>query len=93
MTPEELQKEWFRLFNESMKSSVFDKTGVTSKDTDDFIKLNMIRMMDPSNWTSATNNPIQEGLKDNFKIQMKFAIEAMKVQIAFMENLLKDTGA
>ncbi len=88
MTPEEIQKEYFRLFNESMKNPLWDKTGATNKDMDDFMKINMIRLMDPSSWTGTASAPSM--FKDNIKIQMRFAIETMKIQIQYLEKLMSD---
>jgi len=91
MSPEDIQKEWFRMFNESMKNNIFDKGNASAKDMDDFFKLNMLRLMDPANM-GAQFTPLMpyQSMKDTFKTQMRFCIETMKVQIELMEKLLGD---
>jgi len=89
MTPEEIQKEWIRLFNESMKNNIFDKTGVTNKDMDDFFKLTLLKSMTPEEF-GGQPNIVQKTFVDTAKTQMRFCIETMKVQIELMEKLLRD---
>ena len=91
MSPEDIQKEFFRLFNESMKNNVFDKTNVTNKDMDEFFRLNMLSLMDPTNaGVPQIFGPYKTALKDTAKMQMRFCIETMKVQIGLLEKLLGD---
>ena len=90
MTPEEMREQFFQLFNKSMKDNIFDKTDVTSKDMDDFFKLNMLRLMEsnnPASYNTFTPVPMSP-LNDTLKIQMRFAIETMKIQIQYMEKLI-----
>mgnify|MGYP001617273020 CR=1 FL=1 len=92
MTPEELQKEFFRLFNASMKNPVWDKTVATTKDMDDFMRLNLMKYLeysDPTKWGGGKDNTsagTKLGLDDRNRIANSLRI--IKRELAEIERLV-----
>lgn len=89
MTPEDIQKQWFEVFKKTMEKNIFDMSKMKPDDMDDFMRLNMFKIMNPYDFGPQPNQ-LQEVFKDSAKTQMRFCIETMKVQIELLEKLLGD---
>ena len=84
MTPEELQKQWFEMWNKTMKNNIFDMTKMDSNSLDDFMRLNLMKYLEYSNPQSSTKGKL--GLDDRNRIAN--SLRTIKRELAEIERLV-----
>lgn len=86
MTPEELQKQWFEMWNKTMKGDIFDMTKMTGSQMDDFMRLNLMKYLEYTNPTTWGATKGKLGLDDRNRICN--AARVIKRELAEIERLV-----